>query len=64
MPKILNVETLPPRLKVKYLQEHGLAPPQNSVVNTTLEDTRENTATFPVSISFLFLCYLNSSDFY
>ena len=40
---------LPPRLRNKYLQEHGMLPPQNSSLGTTSEDSWDgSTVTFQV----------------
>lgn len=50
MPKGLKLESLPPRLQIVYIQEHGLVPPQNSSIGTLSEHAWDgSTVTFKVS---------------
>lgn len=49
MSKFEKYESLPPRLRAKFLQDHGLLPPPNSAVGTSSEGCWDgSTVTFQV----------------
>lgn len=55
MSKLEKYESLPPRLRAKYLQDHGLLPPPNSSVGTSSEGCWDgSTVTFQVCKIFSF----------
>ena len=59
MPKSLKLESLPPRLQAKYLQEHGLLPQQNSSIGTTSEDSSWDGSTVTFQVSYSYLLFIN-----